>query len=169
MPKMIVRRAIEADQRQLGAGPEYTCQERVAQKRLDHQGAAKSQVVKTYDVTIYYNEPYQRLIQMNDKPFVDKEEKKEDEKLEKLISNAKLKPAGAPKAPGKKQEKKQARRKERAFCPRRNQCLRFSHGGEEQIDGRGVYGNRSHSQKGFSSDAAPCGRTPLKFEARPGI
>ena len=62
----IVRRAIEADQRNWALARNYTCQERVAQKSLNHQGAAKSQVIKTYDVTIYYNEPYQRLIQMND-------------------------------------------------------------------------------------------------------
>src|ERR1700694_4567026 len=87
--KEIVRRAIETDQRNWALARNYTCQERVAEKRLDNHGSVKSQAIKTYDVTIYYDEPYQRLIQMNDKPLTEKEEKKEEEKRDKLISRRK--------------------------------------------------------------------------------
>jgi hypothetical protein len=143
----IVRRAIGADQRNWALARNYTCQERVAQKRLDHQGATKSQVIKTYDVTIYYDEPYQRLIQMNDKPLSDKEEKKEDEKLEKLISKRK---AESPQERQKRLENQEKQREEeRAFARDVINAYDFRMAGEEQIDGRGVYVIEAIPRKDF--------------------
>ncbi len=143
----IVRRAIEADQRNWALARNYTCQERVAQRRLDHQGAMKSQVIKTYDVTIYYDEPYQRLVQTNDKPLSDKEEKKEEEKLEKLISRRKAESQQDHRKRVEKQEKQ--REEDRAFARDVINAYDFRMAGEEQIDGRSVYVIEAIPRKDF--------------------
>jgi hypothetical protein len=46
----------------------------------------KSTEIKTYDINFYFGEVYSRLVQVNDKPLSEKEQKKEDEKLEKFLA-----------------------------------------------------------------------------------
>ena len=145
--KEIVRRAIETDQRNWALARNYTCQERVAEKRLDNQGAVKSQVIKTYDVTIYYDEPYRRLVQMNDKPLAEKEEKKEEEKLDKLISRRKGESQQERQKLLEKQEKQ--RQEDRAFARDVINAYDFRMAGEEQIEGRGVYVIEAIPRKDF--------------------
>src|SRR5262245_41891756 len=83
-PKDIVRRSVEADHRSWELAQSYTCRQREVEKKLGKKGEAKSTEIKTYDVNFYYGQEYSRLILKDDKPLSDKEQKKEDEKLEKF-------------------------------------------------------------------------------------
>src|SRR5437763_11424468 len=83
--KEIVRRAIESDQHNFRLARNYTCEQREVEKELDKKGNVKSQKSKIYDVGVYYDEVYSRLIQMNDKPLSEKDERREQEKLDKFI------------------------------------------------------------------------------------
>jgi hypothetical protein len=85
-PKEIVRRAVEVDHHNFEKVQKYTCTQREVIKQLDKQGNAKSTETKTYDLNFYYGEFYSRLVQVDDKPLNEKEQKKEDEKLEKFLA-----------------------------------------------------------------------------------
>src|SRR6266853_46073 len=84
--KEIMRRAIEIDRRTLELARTYTCQHRQVVKHLDKHGNVKSTEIKTYDINFYYGEDYSKLIMVDDKPLSEKEQKKEDEKLEKFLA-----------------------------------------------------------------------------------
>ena len=83
--KEIVRRAVEGDHHNFERAQKYTCVQRQVVKELDKHGNVKSTEIKTYDVNYYFGEFYPKLIQVDDKPLSEKEQKKEDEKLEKFL------------------------------------------------------------------------------------
>ena len=88
-PKEIVRRAMEMDQRNFELARNYTYQERRVIRMLDKHGKEKHQQIETFDWTILYGEPYSRLIEKDDKPLNAKEERKEQEKVDKFIAKRK--------------------------------------------------------------------------------
>ena len=83
--KEIVRRAVVGDHHNFERAQKYTCVQRQVVKELDKHGNVKSTEIKTYDVNYYFGEVYPKLIQIDDKPLSEKEQKKEDEKLEKFL------------------------------------------------------------------------------------
>ncbi len=85
-PKEIVRSAVEVDHHNFEKAQKYTCTQREVIKQVDKHGEVKSTEIKTYDLNFYFGEFYSRLVQINDKPLSEKEQKKEDEKLEKFLS-----------------------------------------------------------------------------------
>src|SRR5690349_5633581 len=82
-PKEIVRRATEVDHHNFERAQKYTCTQREVIKHMDKHGNVKSTEIKTFDINFYFGEFYARLVQQDDKPLSEKEQKKEDEKLEK--------------------------------------------------------------------------------------
>jgi len=84
-PREIVRRSVEMDHHNYEKAQHYTFKYRDVEREFDRKGAVKSEKAKTYDVTFYYDEPYERLILEDDKPLSDKDQKKEEEKLEKFL------------------------------------------------------------------------------------
>lgn len=84
--KEIVRRATEVDHHNFERAQKYTCVQREVVKQLDKNGNVKSTQVKTYDINFYFGEFYPKLIQVDDKPLSEKDQKKEDEKLEKFLN-----------------------------------------------------------------------------------
>ena len=85
-PKEIMRRAIEIDHGNREKVRNYNCQNRQVIKQLDKHGDVKSTEIKTFDINFYFGEEYQRLVAVNDKPLDEKEEKKEEEKLNKFLA-----------------------------------------------------------------------------------
>ena len=85
-PKEIVRRATEVDHHNFERAQKYTCTQREVIKHLDKHGNVKSTEIKTFDINFYFGEFYARLIQVDDKALSEKEQKKEDEKLEKFLA-----------------------------------------------------------------------------------
>lgn len=85
-PKEIMRRAIEIDHGNREKVRNYTCQNRQVIKQLDKHGDVKSTEIKTFDINFYFGEEYQRVVAIDDKPLDEKEEKKEEEKLNKFLA-----------------------------------------------------------------------------------
>ena len=135
--KEIVRRAIESDQHNFQLARNYTCEQREVEKELDKNGNVKSQKSKIYDVGVYYDEVYSRLIQVNDKPLSDKEEKKEQEKLDKLTAKRKNESEGERRKRLEKMEKE--RQEGRAFVHDLLNAYDFTLTGEELVNGRTAY------------------------------
>jgi len=76
----IVRRSVSHHQMNWAVKRQYTCVERTTEKEFDSSGKLKSDEAKVYDVSILYDEPYERLIEKNGKPLSGKDDQKEREK-----------------------------------------------------------------------------------------
>ena len=112
----------------------YTCRQHEVEKHLDSHGQVKSTETKTWDITVLYGELYSRLIEKNDKPLSAEDEKKEQEKLDKLINKRKNESEGD----RQKREAKQKKEREqgRAFLRDVANAYDFRIVGEEAVDGR---------------------------------
>lgn len=132
-PKEIVRRAVEVDHHNFEKAQKYTCTQREVIKQVDKHGSVKSTEIKTYDLNFYFGEFYSRLVQIDDKPLSEKEQKKEDEKLEKFLAKRRGEDE-------EEREKRAARdRKDReegrAFARDVLNAYDFRMVGDERIDG----------------------------------
>ena len=132
-PKEIMRRAVEIDRRTLELARTYTCQHREVVKHLDKHGNVKSTEIKTYDINFYYGEDYSRLIMVDDKPLSEKEQKKEDEKLEKFL--AKYRKESEEDRQKRHDKEKKEREEARAYRRDVINAYDFRLVGEEELEG----------------------------------
>jgi len=146
-PKEIIRKALDVDKRNFALARNYTYEEKRAIRALDKHGSPKHHETETYDLTILYGEPYSRLIQKNDKPLSEKDEKKEKEKLDKFIAKHHNESEKEKQKRLAKQEKD--RREERAFAADIINAYEFRLSGQEQIDSRDVYVIEANPRKDF--------------------
>jgi hypothetical protein len=146
-PKEIVRRAMEMDQHNFELARNYTYQEHRVLRMLDKHGKQKRQQIETFDWTILYGEPYSRLIEKDDKPLNAKDERKEQEKVDKFIAKRKNESESERKKRLDKQEKE--RREDRAFALDVVNAYDFRLAGDEQIAGRDVYAIDATPRQGF--------------------
>lgn len=146
-PKEIIRRAVAADDRSSKLERYYTYQNRQVTKRLDKKGGEKSEEIMTYDITVYYGEQYSRLIQKNDKPLTDKEQKKEDEKLNKFLDKRKNESDEDRRKRLAREEKD--REQAKAFTKDVMNAYAFRLLADEKVDGRDVYVIAATPRKDF--------------------
>ncbi|SRR6266700_781009 len=132
-PKEIVRRSVEVDHRALEMARSYTCQHREVTKHLGKNGEVKSTETKTYDINFYYGYQYSRLTQIDDKPLSEKEQKKEDEKLEKFL--AKHRNESEEDRQKHLDKEKKEREESRAFARDIVNAFDFHMVGDEQLEG----------------------------------
>ncbi len=85
-PKEIVRRALETDHRTFELARSYTFRNRQVVRHMSKEGKLKYTETKTFDINFFYGQPYARLVQTDDKPLSEREQKKEDEKQEKFLA-----------------------------------------------------------------------------------
>jgi hypothetical protein len=81
----IVRRGVESDRKNVELARNYTYLQRLEVRMLDGSGKVKSTHTQTWDVTFLEGSLYQRLVARNDQPLSAKEEKKEEDKLRKMM------------------------------------------------------------------------------------
>lgn len=146
-PKEIIRKALDVDKRNFALARNYTYEEKREVRALDKHGSPKHHETETYDLTILYDEPYSRLIQKNDKPLSEKDEKKEKEKLDKFIAKHQNESEKEKQKRLAKQEKD--RREERAFAADIINAYDFRLAGQEQIDGRDLYVIEANPRRDF--------------------
>ena len=84
-PREIVRRGVETDSKNVELARSYTYLQRLELRILDGSGKVKNTQTQTWDVTFLEGSLYQRLVARNDKPLSPKEEKKEEDKLSKML------------------------------------------------------------------------------------
>ncbi len=146
-PKEIVRRATEVDHHNFEKAQKYTCVQRQVVKQLDKHGKVKSTEIKTYDINFYFGEFYSRLVQVDDKPLSQKEQKKEDEKLEKFLAKRRNE---SEEDRRKREEKDRKEREEgRAFVRDVVNAYDFHMVGEEQVSGEDTWVIEATPRKDF--------------------
>lgn len=146
-PKEIVRRSVEADHRAAELARSYTCQQREIEKKLGKHGEVQSTEIRTYDVTFYYGQEYSRLVQKDDKPLSDKDQKKEDEKLEKFLS--KLRNQSDEEREKRAAKEKKEREEGRAFLRDMVNAYDFTLLGEEKVGGEDAWIIQATPRKDF--------------------
>lgn len=132
--RQLIRESAERDMENDKKLRDYTYVERQEQHRLDRSGQVKSKDIKTYDVMMIYGEQVEKLIAKDDKPLSEKEAKKEEEKLQKLIDKRKNESEADRKQRLEKTEKE--REDERRFVLEVADAYDFRYVGTETLDGR---------------------------------
>ena len=125
---------MENDKRQR----DYTYIQREEAHKLDGKGQAKSTETKTSEIMELYGErPVERLIAKDDKPLSDKDARKEEEKIQKLIEKRKNESEEARKKRAEKQEK--SANKAASSCAKWLDAYNFRMAGVESLAGRDTY------------------------------
>jgi hypothetical protein len=146
-PIAIIKKAVEANERNWKVARNYTWTERDEERGLDSQGGVKKTEVNTYEVTLQEGEPYYHLVQKNDKPLSPKEEKKEQEKLQKSIHERE---SETPEQRAKRLAKYEKEREEsRKFLREITDAYTFRLEGEESIEGRPAWVIAAEPRPGF--------------------
>ncbi len=124
---------MENDKRQR----DYTYMQREEQHKLDGNGQIKSTETKTTEIMELYGEPVERLISKDDKPLSDKDARKEEEKIQKVIEKRRNE---SEKDRKKREEKEEKDREEnRQFVREVADAYNFRLAGIESLGGRDTY------------------------------
>jgi hypothetical protein len=88
-PQEILRQSLSHWRRNLDAVRNYTFEERSVEQQLEKDGDVKKTEIETHQISIIYGEPYEKLIARNDQPLSEKDQKEEEEKLNKFFEKQK--------------------------------------------------------------------------------
>jgi hypothetical protein len=129
---------------------DYTYVERQEEHRVDGKGQVKSTEIKTYDVMEIYGEQVQKLISKDDKPLSEKDARKEDDKIQKLIDKRKNESESDRQKRLQKEEKE--REDDRQFVAEIANAYSFRFIGMESLDGRSNYVIDAEPKPGYQPD-----------------
>jgi len=124
---------MENDKRQR----DYTYIQREEQHHLDGKGQVKSTETKTSEILELYGEQVERLIAKNDKPLPEKDARKEEEKIQKVIDKRKNESEEERDKREKKEEKD--REQDRQFVREVADAYNFTFVGIDSLSGRDTY------------------------------
>jgi len=133
----LIRRSADHDMENDKKQRDYTYVERQEVHRLDGKGEVKSTEIKTFDVLEIYGEQVQKLIAKDDKALSEKEAKKEDDKIQKLIDKRRNESEEERRKRLEKEEKE--REEDRQFVKEIADAYNFTFVGIESLDGRDTY------------------------------
>lgn len=134
----IVRKSVELDQRNARLiRQSYTYQFRDVERDVDKSGAVKKTVIRTYDHIFLYGRDHNRLIAKNDQPLSDKEEREQEEKIEKL--KEKFEHESEADRQKRAAEREKDLEENRRFLKQIPEAYDFELKGSETIDGRDTW------------------------------
>jgi len=150
----IIRQSADKDLENDKKQRNYTYTEKQVEQRLDKNGQVKSTETKTYDVMEIYGEPVEKLVAKDDKPLSEKDAKKEDDKIQKLIDKRKNESDSDRQKRIQKEEKEHE--EDRQFVHEVADAYNLKFIGMEALDGRENYiidgdpkpGYQPHSKQG---------------------
>ena len=132
-PLEIIRRATELDRRDTALARSYTFLQRQERRDLDSKGRLTKTESDTFDVTLLEGSPYRRLVAHNDQPLSPKEQRKEEEKLQKSIEDRRKEtPAQHEQRVADWERKQQKQREPLKELP---EAFNFKLAGEEALNG----------------------------------
>jgi hypothetical protein len=82
----IVRKSLDRDANNYERSKNYTYLARQEEREFDGSGKVKSTESQTFDISILGGRRYERLVAKNDKPLSDKEQKQEQEKMDRELA-----------------------------------------------------------------------------------
>jgi len=126
---------------------DYTYIEREEQHDLDGHGRVKKVETRTSEVLEIYGEQVEKLVAKDDKPLSDKEAKKEDDKIQKIIDKRKNESESDRRKRLQKEEKE--REEDRKFVLEIADAFNFRLVGSEMVDGRDTWVIAAEPRAGF--------------------
>ena len=129
--RQIMRESLSHWRRNLDAVKNYTYQRRTVEEQLDRDGGVKKTDINTYDISIIYGGPYSKLIAKNDQPLSEKDQKKEQEKLDKFFDNQQKRSE----EDRERERKKKLDKFQREIADELPRMLNWELVGEEEFDG----------------------------------
>jgi hypothetical protein len=133
----LIRQTSEKDMENDKRQRDYTYIQREEEHKLDGKGEVKNTETKTSEIMEIYGEQIERLIAKDDKPLSDKEAKKEEEKIQKVIDKRK----NESESDRKKREEKEEKEREqgRQFVREVADAYNFKLVGIDSLSGRHTY------------------------------
>jgi len=148
----LVQRVADADLQNDKKQRDYTYTMRRVEHKLDGQGRVKTTESKTFEVMELYGEQVRRLIARNDQPLSGDDVRREEERIQKVVSRR----AGESAQDRRKRQEKEEKEREqdRQFVREVSDAYLFRLAGIESPDGRETYvidgdprpGYRPHSK-----------------------
>ncbi len=126
---------------------DYTYIEREEEHKLDGKGQVKKIEIRTSEVLEVYGEQVERLIAKDDKPLSDKEAKKEEEKIQKVIDKRKNESESDRRKRLEREEKE--REEDRKFVLEIADAFTFRLVGSEVLDGRDTWAIEAEPRAGY--------------------
>jgi hypothetical protein len=162
----LIRQSADKDLENEKRQRDYTYTERQQMRRIDGKGQVKSTETNTYDVLQIYGEPVRKLVAKDDKPLSEKDARKEDEKLQKLIEKRK----NESQSDRDKRLAKEAKDRDegRQFVREVADAYNFRFVGAESLDGRQNYVIDAQPKPGYEPHLKDAKMLP-KFRFRAWI
>ena len=135
--RQLLQRAEEKDLENDKRQRDYTYIERVERHKLDGNGNVKKTETSSSEVLEIYGEPVVRMTGRDDKPSSADEDKKEDDKIQKIIDKRKNESEADRRKRLEREEK--AREEDRRFVLEIADAFSFRLLGSESIDGRDAW------------------------------
>jgi hypothetical protein len=129
-PAEIVRKSVEKDARSFELRKDYTYTEREEDHEYDGKGKLKRTESETHEILMLAGRPYERLVAKMDKPLSPKEEKHEQEKLDRELAKRQKESAG------EKAKQEKERLEERRFVREVPNAYNLKLVGTELVSGK---------------------------------
>lgn len=155
-PLEIVRKSVELDQSNWQRMKDYTWIARQTDRLLDSDGRVKSEKSEQWETVVIFGEPHHRMLERNGKPLSPDEQRKEQEKLDKLV--AKREHESAVERAHREAEFEKEREKDREFLREVPGLFDFKLLGAAKIDGHDVW---------VISATPKLGARPKRSDAKP--
>lgn len=136
-PREIVRRSVNHDLANSERARQYTYVENIKERKYNPEGKVIKAESETKDVLFVYGLPYTRVTMRDGKPLPPADERKEEEKLQKLID--KRSHEGDAERTKRLAEHEKKRSERREFLREIPNAFDFKLVGEDNIGGRSVY------------------------------
>jgi len=133
----IVRRSVEAGDRNWREAPNYVFTERDLEEKLDFHGRVKSRTYNTYEVMVLEGSEYRKLLKRSDQPLSPGELKAEDEKLE--AERARRQHESARERQKRISRYEAERQQDHAMMREMADAFDYKLAGEETVDGHRCY------------------------------
>src|SRR5580692_11557307 len=133
----LIRQTAEKDMENDKRQRDYTYIQREEEHKLDGKGQVKSTETRTSEIMELYGEPVERLVAKDDKPLSDKDAKKEEDKIQKVIEKRKNESEEDRTKREAKEEKE--REENRQFVREVADAYNFRMAGIESLAGRDTY------------------------------
>lgn len=146
----LIRQTAEKDMENDKRQRDYTYIQREEHHRLDGKGQLTSTEIKTSEIMELYGEQVERLIAKDDKPLTDKDSKKEEDKIQKVIEKRKNESEHDREKREKKEEKD--REEGRQFVREVADAYNFHFAGIESLAGRDAYVIDAEPRPGYQGD-----------------
>jgi hypothetical protein len=136
-PQEIVRRSVTVDDQSWKLARNYTYVQREIDRELDSSGKVKTTHARTREVMYIGQRPYRRLLEKDGHPLSPADEKKEKEKLDKVIAERNREtPAARDKRVAEYEKRRAKQREELKDIPN---AFNFKLAGEEKLESGNAY------------------------------